>query len=75
MPKEPDRIVEYVHIEPEEKWGGVCKRVSGCKVYNNAKTPEEYCPTCVREKRSFSLIDNVHGERPIMKEPLSASKQ
>ena len=79
MPKEPDKIIEYVNIEPEEEaWGGVCKKVSGCAVNNDGRTPEEYCPTCIHKKRSFSSIDKVADEddgRPNMKEPLEALKQ
>ena len=48
MPKEPERIVEYIKIESEIKSDErVCNRISGCKTFPNAKTEEEYCPTCV----------------------------
>ena len=49
LPKEPERIVEYIEIEPEIN-ERVCKRIAGCKVFSNAKTLEKYCPTCVWEK-------------------------
>ena len=66
MPKEPERIVEYVNIEPERS-GSVCKRISGCKTFPNAKTEEEYCPTCDNVKTSFSSSIENHK---ISKEPL-----
>ena len=51
LPPNPERIVEYIEIEPKiESDGRVCKRIAGCKVFSNAKTPEKYCPTCVWEK-------------------------
>ncbi len=24
----------------------ICTRIEGCETFKNAKTPEEYCPTC-----------------------------
>ncbi len=37
-PSEKDlRVVEKERI---------CRRIEGCVTYENAKTPEEYCPTC-----------------------------
>ena len=44
--KKPERIIEYVTVvekEPEL----TCTRVTGCELFPNAKTEEEYCPTCV----------------------------
>ena len=49
MPK-TETIVEYVNVieETVEKTPELtCKRLSGCKTFPNAKTEEEYCPTCV----------------------------
>ena len=43
-------IVEYINVieEAVEKVPElVCIRLSGCKINDNAKTEEEYCPTCV----------------------------
>ena len=28
----------------------VCNRIAGCKVFPEAPTEEEYCPTCILEK-------------------------
>tara|TARA_B100000378_G_scaffold258228_1_gene237203 strand:- start:408 stop:707 length:300 start_codon:yes stop_codon:yes gene_type:complete len=54
MPK-TETIVEYVTVvEMHEVTKFVekgpeltCTRLSGCKTFPNAKTEEEYCPTCV----------------------------
>ena len=54
MPK-TETIVEYVTVvEMHEITKFVekgpeltCTRLSGCKTFPNAKTEEEYCPTCV----------------------------
>ena len=70
MPKEPERIVEYVNIEPERS-GSVCKRISGCKVYNDAKTPEKYCPTCVWEKGFPKIKSNI---QPLAEPPPAGTR-
>ena len=54
MPK-TETIIEYVTVvEMHEVTKFVekgpeltCTRLSGCKTFPNAKTEEEYCPTCV----------------------------
>ena len=46
----PEPIVEYVHVIEETIETTpelTCTRLSGCKTFPNAKTEEEYCPTCV----------------------------
>jgi hypothetical protein len=41
-----------IQIEPSEKSlrvpqkESICNRIEGCATFTNAKTPEEYCPTC-----------------------------
>ena len=53
--KEPETIIEYVTVvEKHEVTKFVekgpeltCTRVTGCELFPNAKTEEEYCPTCV----------------------------
>ena len=53
--KSRETIVEYVTVvEKHEVTKFVekgpeltCIRLSGCKTFPNAKTEEEYCPTCV----------------------------
>ena len=53
--KEPEVIVETVTVvEKHEVTKFVekgpeltCTRVTGCELFPNAKTEEEYCPTCV----------------------------
>ena len=46
----PETIVEYVNVieETVEKAPElVCMKLSGCKIFDDAKTEEEYCPSCV----------------------------
>ena len=47
--------VEYVYEKEEikkeiektlEDRELICTRIEGCETFKNAKTPEEYCPTC-----------------------------
>ena len=53
--KEPETIIETVTVvEKHEVTKFVekgpeltCTRVTGCELFPNAKTEEEYCPTCV----------------------------
>ena len=53
--KEPETIIEYVTVVEKhqvtkfvEKGPELtCTRVTGCELFPNAKTEEEYCPTCV----------------------------
>ena len=40
---ETHEVTKFVEKEPEL----TCIRLSGCKTFPNAKTEEEYCPTCV----------------------------
>ena len=54
----PQPQVEYVHstkiveveVEVDNSPELVCKRLSGCEIVSDAKTEEEYCPTCVWDK-------------------------
>ena len=51
----PTPEVEYIHsteiveveVEVDNSPKLVCKRLSGCETFTDAKTEEEYCPTCV----------------------------
>ena len=48
--KSRETIVEYVNVieETVEKTPElVCMKLSGCKINVDAKTEEEYCPSCV----------------------------
>ena len=38
---------KYVPVEVSKTPELVCIRLSGCKINDDAKTEEEYCPTCV----------------------------
>ena len=40
---EKHTVTKFVEKGPEL----ICERISGCEVFPNAKTEEEYCPTCV----------------------------
>ena len=40
---EKHEVTKFVEKEPEL----ICIRLSGCKTFPNAKTEEEYCPSCV----------------------------
>ena len=53
--KEQEPRVEYVYEKVEiikeiekslEDRELICTRIEGCETFKNAKTPEEYCPTC-----------------------------
>ena len=44
--KQEDPIVIYKYRIIEKKLEQVCNRIEGCEVFANAKTLEEYCPTC-----------------------------
>ena len=53
--KQQEPQVEYIYekvvIEKEiektlEDRELICTRIEGCETFKNAKTPEEYCPTC-----------------------------
>ena len=41
----------------------VCKRMSGCELFPEAKTQAEYCPTCilVDEKKEVVLLTPTHS--------------
>ena len=48
--KSRERIVEYVNVIEETVERApelVCIKLSGCKIFDDAKTEEEYCPSCV----------------------------
>ena len=48
--KSKERIVEYVNVIEETVERApelVCIKLSGCKIFDDAKTEEEYCPSCV----------------------------
>ena len=42
-----ETVVETVEVEVSKTPEITCERISGCEVFPNAKTEEEYCPTCV----------------------------
>ena len=45
------KIINNVPVNPTRGWNErICKRIEGCEVNFRAKTPEEYCPTCVWSK-------------------------
>ena len=63
----PNTIVEYVNVieETVEKAPElICIRLSGCKINDNAKTEEEYCPTCIRNshKRNKDTTSKIDGD-------------
>ena len=43
-------VVETVEVEVPKTPELICKRLSGCKTFSDAKTEEKYCPTCVWDK-------------------------
>ena len=53
--KEPEVIVETVTVVEKHEVTKfvekgpelICTRITGCELFPNAKTEEEYCPTCV----------------------------
>jgi len=48
--KSRETIVEYVNVIEETVERApelVCMKLSGCKIFDDAKTEEEYCPSCV----------------------------
>jgi hypothetical protein len=48
--KSREPIVEYVNViedTVEKAPELVCMKLSGCKIFDGAKTEEEYCPSCV----------------------------
>ena len=40
---EKHEVTKFVEKGPEL----ICTRITGCELFPNAKTEEEYCPTCV----------------------------
>ena len=40
---ETHEVTKFVEKGPEL----ICMKISGCKIVHDAKTEEEYCPTCV----------------------------
>ena len=48
MPQiEPEVIVETVTVIERHEVTSTCERLSGCKIFPNAETEKEYCPTCI----------------------------
>ena len=53
--KESETIIEYVTVVEKHEVTKfvekgpelICTRITGCELFPNAKTEEEYCPTCV----------------------------
>ena len=47
--KKSEVIVETVTVVEKVEKGPelTCTRITGCELFPNAKTEEEYCPTCV----------------------------
>ena len=43
MPQIEPEVIEYKDRSPSL----TCERLSGCKVFPNAPTEKEYCPTCI----------------------------
>ena len=41
---------KFVPVEVSKTPELICKRLSGCEIVSDAKTEEEYCPTCVWDK-------------------------
>ena len=41
---------KFVPVEVSKTPELICKRLSGCEIVSDAKTEEEYCPTCVWSK-------------------------
>ncbi len=53
--KQQEPQIEYIYEKVEiikeiektlEDRELICTRIEGCETFKNAKTPEEYCPTC-----------------------------
>jgi len=51
--KQQEPEVQIIYKDPiqemtvaEEPSELVCTRIEGCETFKNAKTPEQYCPTC-----------------------------
>ena len=42
-----ETVVETVEVEVSKTLELTCTRVEGCATFSDAKTEEEYCPTCV----------------------------
>ena len=42
-----ETVVETVEVEVSKTLELTCTRVEGCVTFSDAKTEEEYCPTCV----------------------------
>ena len=40
---EKHEVIKFVEKGPEL----ICMKISGCKIVHDAKTEEEYCPSCV----------------------------
>ena len=45
----PKTVIETVTVVEKVEKGPelTCTRITGCELFPNAKTEEEYCPTCV----------------------------
>ena len=42
-----ETVVETVEVEVTKTSELTCTRLEGCATFSDAKTEEEYCPTCV----------------------------
>ena len=42
-----ETVVETVEVEVSKTPEMTCTRLEGCATFSDAKTEEEYCPTCV----------------------------
>ena len=42
-----ETVVETVEVEVSKTPELTCTRLEGCATFSDAKTEEEYCPTCV----------------------------
>jgi len=59
--------VAYSHDHsPEHRV--ICERIQGCAIYNNAKTPHEYCPTCIVINNGTEKIDYVAWIKEVREE-------
>jgi len=59
--------VAYSHDHSSE-FRVICERIQGCATYNNAKTPQEYCPTCSVINNGTDKNDYVAWGKEVRKE-------
>ena len=48
-------------LEAKEEY--VCKRMSGCALFPEAKTQAEYCPTCILVDEKMEVVTPTHSTR------------